>query len=101
MNYIAVFFSGLFLINSIPHIVAGVQGISFPTPFAKPSGIGDSSPFVNFLWGFFNLLLGIYLLSKHPVKIGINLDFVTLVIGMLLIGIFSSINFGRVRGKLK
>ena len=65
MNYAATFLAGAFLCNCIPHLGAGLQGIPFPTPFAKPRGIGNSSPLVNFLWGVFNLCVGLYLLSRQ------------------------------------
>ena len=97
MNYVALFFAGGFLCNCIPHLVCGLQGAPFPSPFAKPPGKGDSSPLVNFLWGFFNLLVGSFLLSRNPVEFGLNSDFITLVIGALVIGIFSSLHFGKVQ----
>lgn len=57
-NYIACFFAGVFLTNSIPHFVHGVSGDKFPTPFANPPGKGLSSPFINVLWALFNLIIG-------------------------------------------
>ena len=36
-NYIAYFFGGVFLANAIPHIVSGMMGRPFQSPFAKPS----------------------------------------------------------------
>jgi len=59
MNYVAVFFAGAILCNCIPHLTAGLQGVPFPTPFARPRGVGTSSPFANFLWGAFNLGAGL------------------------------------------
>jgi hypothetical protein len=97
MNYVALFFAGGFLCNCIPHLVCGLQGAPFPSPFAKPPGQGDSSPLVNFLWGFFNLLAGGILLARNPVEFGFNLDFLALVVGALVIGISSSLHFGKVQ----
>jgi hypothetical protein len=68
MEYVCHFFAGAFLCNCIPHLVAGLQGAPFPTPFAKPRGVGNSSPPVNFLWGSFNLPAGVALLSAPPVR---------------------------------
>lgn len=51
----AYFFGGVFLANSIPHLVAGVSGRYFPTPFASPPFRGPSSPPVNILWCLCNL----------------------------------------------
>jgi len=58
----AYFFGGLFLANFTPHLVAGVSGRAFHTPFAKPPFRGLSSPAVNILWGLFNLAVAYVLL---------------------------------------
>ena len=31
-------FAGVFLANAVPHVVNGVSGRAFQTPFAKPPG---------------------------------------------------------------
>ena len=62
-HYVALFFAGLFLTNTIPHFVHGISGDAFPSPFANPPGKGLSSPFVNVLWGLANLVLG-YTLAR-------------------------------------
>ena len=97
MDYIASFFAGAFLCNCIPHLACGLRGETFPTPFANPRGKGPSSPLVNFLWGALNLLVGIYLLSTHPVTVGFELPFLALVLGGLAIGIYLSLHFAKVR----
>jgi len=97
MNYIAIFFAGVLLCNSVPHLVAGLQGSFFQSPFAKPHGVGLSSPLVNVLWGMFNLVVGALLLSTFPVEIGLTIRFATLIAGALAIGIFSALHFGKVR----
>jgi hypothetical protein len=97
MKYAVIFFAGAFLCNCIPHFGAGLQGMPFPTPFAKPRGIGKSSPLVNFLWGLFNLCVGLYLLSGQPVMIGLNAGFFVLIAGGLAIGTYLSVHFARVR----
>ncbi len=98
MNYIAIFFAGAFLCNSIPHLVAGLQGAPFQSPFAKPRGVGLSPPWLNFLWGLFNFVVGALLLSAHPVEIGLNPHFAVLVGGALAIGTYLSLHFRKVRG---
>src|SRR5882757_9765289 len=90
MDYIASFFAGAFLCNCIPHLACGLRGETFPTPFANPSGKGPSAPIVNFLWGALNLLVGIYLLSRHPVTVDFEPGFLALVLGALAIGCFIS-----------
>ena len=58
-HYIAYFFGGVFLVNSVPHFTNGVSGRAFPSPFASPPGQGLSPAWVNVLWGLFNLLVGL------------------------------------------
>ena len=99
MRYVAVFFAGAFLCNSLPHLACGLSGAPFPTPFAKPHGVGNSSPAVNFFWGAFNFFAGLYLLTAHPVTVGANADFLVLLAGVLLLGWYTSVHFGRVRAK--
>jgi hypothetical protein len=62
-HYLALFFAGAILANSVPHFVQGISGRSFPTPFASPPGQGESPPLVNVLWGSFNLIVG-YVLCR-------------------------------------
>ena len=97
MSYVALLFVGAFFCNAIPHLAAGLQGVPFPTPFATPRGVGNSSPFLNFLWGFFNFAVGLVLLSNHPVVVGLNLDCVMIAAGALLLGTYLSRHFGKVR----
>jgi len=99
MSLIPAFFTGVFLCNSLPHLSCGLRGEIFPTPFAKPRGKGPSSPLVNFLWGALNLLIGLVLLSRHPVTVGLDPDFFALGVGVLVIGVYLAIHFGKVRKK--
>jgi hypothetical protein len=97
MDYVVQFFAGAFLCNCVPHLVCGLQGSSFPTPFAIPRGIGMSSPVINFAWGFFNLVLGLILLSTSPVRAGLNASFLIFLLGVGVLGVWLSIHFGKVR----
>ena len=67
-GYLTCFLAGLFIANSIPHLIAGVLGRRFQTPFAKPPGKGLSSAPVNVTWGLANLAAGIVLaqIEGHP-----------------------------------
>ena len=67
-GYLTCFVSGLFLANCVPHLIAGICGRRFPTPFAKPPGKGLSSAVVNVIWGLLNLGAGIALaqVEGHP-----------------------------------
>ena len=63
-DYLAYFFGGAFLSNTLPHLINGISGRSFQSPFAKPPGKGLSSPTVNVLWGFFNLVVAYLLILR-------------------------------------
>jgi hypothetical protein len=97
MSLLALFFAGAFLLNAIPHLAAGLMGQGFPTPFAKPSGIGFSSPLVNFVWGTGNLVVGLILLDRHPVPGVFSLEAGAMLAGFVLLGLYCSRHFGKVR----
>ncbi|WP_278235693.1 hypothetical protein [Isoptericola sp. AK164] len=46
------------LVNAVPHTVHGLAGEPFPSPFADPPGVGDSTPVENVVWGGLNALVG-------------------------------------------
>jgi hypothetical protein len=97
MNLLELFFAGVFICNCLPHLVAGLQGRPFPTPFGKPRGVGDSSPLINVLWGLLNLTIGLLLLARHPLIVLTPLGIVAIMLGMLVIGVFLAQHFGKVR----
>lgn len=97
MQFLADFLSGALLCNCVPHLVCGLQGAPFPTPFAQPRGIGDSAPWVNFLWGFFNLLAAICIFLNHPLAIEFSLRFGVFLLGAFVFGGYASMHFGKVR----
>jgi hypothetical protein len=96
---LAYFFGGAFLSNAIPHFVCGVMGRPFQSPFAKPPGEGLSSSTVNVLWGFFNLVVGYFLIGRvgdfdaratdHVIALGL---------GLLLMALVMARMFGRFHG---
>lgn len=99
VNLIVWFLGGAFLANSVPHIVNGISGRPFQSPFAKPPGKGLSSSLVNVLWGFFNLAVAYILL----VWLGhFNLHYwwqvVTAFAGALVMSIMLALSFGRING---
>lgn len=63
-HYVAYFFGGAFLANMLPHLINGISGNAFQSPFASPPGVGLSSSTVNVLWGFFNLAVGYLLVCR-------------------------------------
>ena len=95
-HLVAYFFGGAFLANAIPHLVNGISGSPFQSPFASPPGQGLSSATVNVLWGSFNLILAYLLVarvgrfdlrqSKHAVVLGL---------GALLIALLMARQFGK------
>jgi hypothetical protein len=95
--YVAHFIAGVFLINSIPHLVNGLSGRRFPSPFASPPGVGESPPRVNVLWGFANLVVGYALLAGiGPFAFGLSLDAMATGVGALLMGWRLASHFGGV-----
>ncbi|TXI08684.1 MAG: hypothetical protein E6Q76_06875 [Rhizobium sp.] len=97
MTYLASFFAGAFLCNCLPHLVAGLQGMPFPTPFATPRGVGNSSPFLNFLWGCFNLAVGLALGKTAGIEFEADFKWVAAAAGVLALGSYLSLHFGKVR----
>ncbi len=95
MNPIASFFAGAFLCNALPHLAAGLRGEKFPTPFAKPRGIGDSPARVNFLWGSFNLAIGVVLLHVAPLAFALDFGLFAFIAGWLLLGAYLATHFGK------
>jgi hypothetical protein len=96
---LSYFFGGAFLANAVPHVVSGMMGRPFQSPFAKPSGEGLSSSTVNALWGFFNIGVG-YVLVCRVGDFGLRetADIIALGAGAFLIALFSARHFGRFNG---
>ncbi len=96
---IAWFFGGAFLMNAIPHIVAGSMGRAFQSPFAKPPGEGLSSSTVNTAWGFFNLVVAWALLC-HVGSFDVRAagHFAPAALGALALCLFLARRFGRFHG---
>jgi hypothetical protein len=67
-HYLLAFLAGMFLMNVLPHLIKGVTGTAFPTPFSDPPGRAPSSPTLNVIWAFINLAIGSSLF--HFFKIG-------------------------------
>jgi len=100
-HYIAYFFGGAFLINSVPHLVAGVMGSPLQTPFASPPGEGLSSSTVNVLWAAFNLFMA-YLLVRRTGNFELRQTkhVVPFALGALVMAIMLARAFGRLHGGL-
>jgi len=94
-NYLACFFAGLFLANSVPHYIQGVSGNRFPSPFAKPPGKGLSTPLTNTLWGLLNIVVGYLLFRAGNVATGGNVALAIFFAGIVMISVMSSLNFAK------
>ena len=93
--YLLEFLAGAFLTNAVPHFVHGVSGAPFQSPFAKPPGVGESSPTVNVVWGFANLVAGLLLLHFYwPIS---GTGWMVLGAGVLVMGLQLASHFGKVR----
>jgi hypothetical protein len=92
-NYLACFFSGVFLANVVPHFAHGISGDRFPTPFAHPPGRGLSSPTVNVAWAWLNLVLGYVLFRAGRVSSDNYATLITLLLGIVMISTILSFRF--------
>ncbi|MBD1551209.1 hypothetical protein [Pseudomonas typographi] len=99
LYWVAYVCGGALLVNAVPHVVSGVMGGRFQSPFAKPPGQGLSSSTVNVLWGSFNIAIG-YLLVGRVGDFGFRntADALALGLGGLAMGLFCARYFGRFHG---
>jgi hypothetical protein len=100
-HYLAYFFGGVFLANTLPHLGNGVSGHAFQSPFSTPPGVGLSSSPVNVLWGLFNLAVG-YLLVCRVGNFDLRNTRHVLVLGagILIMSLYLARVFGRLHGGL-
>ena len=94
-NYLAAFFSGLFLANTVPHFVAGVSGNKFPTPFSKPPGKGLSPAPTNTYWALLNLVIGYALYRAGKINGSNDAGLIVFFAGVALMSIMLSYNFQK------
>src|SRR5271169_663841 len=98
-HYVAYFFGGAFLANTIPHLVSGMSGSPFQSPFASPPGEGLSSSTVNVLWGMFNLVVGYVLVARvGQFELRQTGHMVVLGLGVLLMALLLARELGRFHG---
>lgn len=98
-HLVAYFWGGAFLANTIPHLVQGISGSPFQSPFAKPPGEGLSSATVNVLWGTFNLIIA-YVLVARVGRFDLRKTWHVAVLGLgaLLMALSLAQHFGRFHG---
>lgn len=95
---LAYFFAGVFLANGVPHFVNGISGRPFQSPFAKPPGVGESSPVINVIWGLINFVIGYALLRGiGDFSFSDTAAMGAVGFGALLAGTGLAWHFGRVR----
>jgi len=92
-HYIACFFAGMFLANTVPHFIHGVSGDPFPTPFANPPGKGLSPAPVNMYWALLNLLIGYILVRVGKVSNQKVWSMAIMFIGIIVMGVMLSYGF--------
>jgi hypothetical protein len=96
---VSYFFGGAFIANSLPHLLNGMSGMPFQSPFAKPPGQGLSSPTVNVLWGFVNLVIGwILLVCVGSFSLHNAVHMLVVGAGFLIMGVLLARSFGRFHG---
>jgi hypothetical protein len=98
-DYLSWFFAGAFLMNAVPHVVQGICGNRFQTPFASPPGVGESSAMVNVIWGLVNVAAGGALLhfsfpDDLPPPWGVC---IAGFLGALVLALWLANHFSRVR----
>lgn len=100
MVFFAYFFTGVLLVNGLPHFMNGISGNPFQSPFASPPGIGESSPVINVLWGGANFIAAYALLAFAGFfEIGLNLPSFACLLGGLAIALILAAHFGKVRNR--
>jgi len=98
-HLLPIFFGGAFAANALPHLVSGLMGKPFQTPFAKPPGQGLSSATLNMLWGLINLVIAYLLLFQlGDLQLRSGLDAAAFGLGMAVLGLPLSRHFGRYNG---
>ena len=99
LTLVSYVFGGAFFANAVPHLVSGLTGRAFQSPFANPPGQGLSSSTVNALWGFFNLIVAYALICRvGAFDLREGADAAALGLGALLMSLFAARHFGRFNG---
>lgn len=99
LHFLAYLFGGVFLANAVPHVVSGLMGRPFQSPFATPPGEGLSSSTVNVVWGFANLVIGYLLVCKvgqFDLRNAVHVS--ALGLGAFMISLGLARRFGRFNG---
>ena len=104
MSLVWYFLAGFFAWNGIPHIVKGITGQKHMTPFARVS-----SPVLNVLWGFINVVATLFLLGIASGNGGLTLpwdanlsgmNLIAFMVGALLVGVYLANFWSNPKNKL-
>jgi len=96
---LSYFAGGAVFANAVPHLVSGMCGRPFQSPFAKPPGQGLSSSTVNVVWGALNLAIAYVLIARvGHFDLQVTADVVAAGLGAFLIALASAWAFGRFHG---
>jgi hypothetical protein len=97
LDHLAHVFGGVFFANTIPHLVNGISGRPFQSPFSSPPGRGLSSSLLNVFWG--HLRIGYLLVLRvGTFDVRDNGDIIAIGVGFALMAIALSRAFGRFHG---
>lgn len=96
--FIALCF-GFFVTNALPHIIPGIHGKEFHSPFATPPIRGKSSAVVNVLWGFFNLVVAYLLFVLGDINLKNYIEGGGFLLGILITSLVLAITFSTKKDK--
>ena len=100
-HFLSYFWGGAFLFNAIPHLVSGITGHPFQSPFAHPPGEGLSSSTINVLWGSLNLAVAYLLLCRvGTFDLKKTSHVVIAAVGALAMALMLARHFGQFYGGL-
>lgn len=98
MNLLFAFFAGMFMANSIPHLIPGIMGKTHMTPLAK-----NSSALINILWGAINLIAGAWFFNISNGQITEILSFneysISFWIGALVLAVIAAVLFSNPKAR--
>lgn len=95
MEFLIAFGLGFFVTNALPHLIPGVHGKPFHSPFALPPVRGKSSAVVNVLWGFCNLVAAYLIIIFASVNLRNIHESIGFLLGVLVTSLVLAITFSR------
>ena len=92
------FLAGFFIYNSLPHLVKGITGEKHMTPIKRVS-----SPMLNIVWSFSNLVIGIFILGfdeNGALMFPAGVNFWAFIVGGFLLSLVAAKLFGSPNARL-